>query len=326
MTLWKASGSRPCGRLDLPLPGKPTRDLGTTFAYYTWWAEHMSPRFEQGRLEPTVSVAAESGSEEEDYDSDRSHPRRQSGKGKKQVSAPSENKKRAPLITLNDASASASKKKACVEAQPASLPSPPTILPLISEIEPHIEPQASCLPPELDPPVETVQISSSPEVSEAPQEEVSQPEATVKTDLFVVAAPEVIQEEVFQEVVQEEASAIQEVVEIWKDQITPSMLSQDAARDASLATDAKFIISKLQEVSHDVTCLQGYTRKLQALKEAKNLAGEKTSQTSSDSTESDASEALDVLSSKLENVETALDEAAEDLSQAKLDHEAAQVG
>ncbi|KAG9457813.1 hypothetical protein H6P81_002321 [Aristolochia fimbriata] len=189
VTLWKVSLICPCGQLDLPLPGGPTRDPGTTFAYYTWWKEHMSPRFQQGRLEPTVSAAAGSGEEEEDYDSDRSHPRRRRPKGKKQVSAPSASKKRAPLTALNDASTSASKKKkALVEAQPASLPSLPTFLPPISEIEPHIEPQPSCPSLELDPP-ETVQISSSPEVSEAPHEELSHPKATVQIDLCVVPTP-----------------------------------------------------------------------------------------------------------------------------------------
>ncbi|KAG9458148.1 hypothetical protein H6P81_002656 [Aristolochia fimbriata] len=46
MNLWRANVIRPCGRLDLPLPGEPTRDLGVTLAYYNWWKEHMSPHFE----------------------------------------------------------------------------------------------------------------------------------------------------------------------------------------------------------------------------------------------------------------------------------------
>ncbi|KAG9442344.1 hypothetical protein H6P81_018198 [Aristolochia fimbriata] len=329
---------------------------------------------QHGRLELTISVAVGSDGEEEDYDSDRSHPRRRRPKGKKQAS-----KKRAPLSALNDTSASASKKKkACVEAQPASLPSPPTFLPPISEIEPHIEPQPSCPPPKLGPP-ETVQIWSSPEVSEAPQEELSHPEATVQTYLCVVAAPEgtevvetlkevapasiqleasliqdaappVVREDVAPsvqeavEVVQEEAPVIQEeaptteevvevvqerapvvqeapvvqdtvtsltlpappastplvtpsqqllsyfkgmMLQISQDQITSRMLSPDVVRNSSLATDAGFVISKLQEVGEDVTHLQDYTQKLQALKEIENLAGEKTSRTSRDSAESD---------------------------------------
>ncbi|KAG9450164.1 hypothetical protein H6P81_010129 [Aristolochia fimbriata] len=126
----------------------------------TWTAWHAA--YEKG-----------SSGEEKDYDSDRSHPRRRRPKGKQQVGAPSANKKREPLTTFNGASAS--KKKPCVEAQPASFPSPLTFLPPISETEP---PQASC--PPMEPPepephvetvvgtvvetvVETVQISSSPE-------------------------------------------------------------------------------------------------------------------------------------------------------------------
>ncbi|KAG9450152.1 hypothetical protein H6P81_010117 [Aristolochia fimbriata] len=105
------------------------------------------------------------------------------------------------------------------------------------------------------------------------------------------------------------------MLQVWKDQITPRMLSPDAVRDASLAVDANFIISKLQEVSHDVTRLQVYTQKLQALREIESLARER------DWAESDAWEALEALSSKLENAEITLDEAAEELSEAKVDEE-----
>ncbi|KAG9450321.1 hypothetical protein H6P81_010286 [Aristolochia fimbriata] len=198
--------------------------------YFHTHGEDLEGICRPGRLEPTISATARSGEEKEDYDSDRSHPRRQRRKAGSKLAS----KKRAPLTALNDASASASKKKnASVEAQPASLPLPPTFLPPISKIEPHIEPQPSCPPLELDPP-ENVQISSSPEVSEAPQEELSHPEATVQTDLCVVAAPEgtevappVVREdvapsvqeavEVVQEeapVIQEQAPAIEEVVEV----------------------------------------------------------------------------------------------------------------
>ncbi|KAG9442381.1 hypothetical protein H6P81_018235 [Aristolochia fimbriata] len=46
LNLWEVSLIRPCGQLDLPLRGESSRDPGTTFAYYSWWKEHMLPRFE----------------------------------------------------------------------------------------------------------------------------------------------------------------------------------------------------------------------------------------------------------------------------------------
>ncbi|KAG9442229.1 hypothetical protein H6P81_018083 [Aristolochia fimbriata] len=55
VALWKTSFVRLCGRLDLPLSEGPTRDLGTTFAYYTWWRYHMSPRF-QAEKRKTMTV------------------------------------------------------------------------------------------------------------------------------------------------------------------------------------------------------------------------------------------------------------------------------
>ncbi|KAG9441994.1 hypothetical protein H6P81_017848 [Aristolochia fimbriata] len=371
---------------------------------------------------------------------------------------------RAPLTTLKDASGSASKKKkkARVEAQPTSVPSPPTFLPPISEVETHVEPQPSCPRPELNPP-ETVHISSSPEASDAPREEVSHPTSTVQTCSCVVATPEgtevvedhavvapsstqletlpvqevvppvvqkdvapviqevaeegaaikvealasvlqeeapapaakevvgveapvsvvreeapaieapvpaieemveIIQEEVptvaveeVVEVVQEEVPAVEEasivqdtvtsltlpappastslatpsqqllscfkdmMLQIWKDQITPRMLSPDVVRDLSLAAYAEFVISRLQDVSKDASRLQNYTQTLQALKGIESLVGEKASRISKDSTESDTKETLDALSSKLDDAEVTLDEPAEEILQAKLDEE-----
>ncbi|KAG9450568.1 hypothetical protein H6P81_010533 [Aristolochia fimbriata] len=91
----------------------------------------------QNRLEsaPVVSAIEDS---DEDYDSDRSHPRKRRSNGKRPVGASSASKKRAPLTTLADASGSASKmKKARKEVPLASFPpSPPTFLPPISETEP----------------------------------------------------------------------------------------------------------------------------------------------------------------------------------------------
>ncbi|KAG9442486.1 hypothetical protein H6P81_018340 [Aristolochia fimbriata] len=167
------------------------------------------------RLEPAPTVsAAENSEEEEDYDSDRSHSRRRHrSKGKKPVGVSLANKKRAPLAALNDTSV---KKKPRKEAPPVSFPpSPPTFLPPIPEIEPHLEPQTSC-PPKTNPPIETVQILSSPEAPEAPQEEVSSPGAIAQTDLSVVAALEgtkVVEElaDVTPALTQPEALPIQEV-------------------------------------------------------------------------------------------------------------------
>ncbi|KAG9450616.1 hypothetical protein H6P81_010581 [Aristolochia fimbriata] len=157
LTLWEASLVHPCGRLDLPLRGEPTRDPGTTFAYYTWWKEHILPRFEgvvEKRRIMTVIVPI------------------RADEGRKA------NKKRAPLATLNGASAL--KEKLRVEAQPASHPSPPTFLPPILETEPghSLLPQTSCppvlemKPPEPEPPIELYKYDTdSPEdieVAEAP--------------------------------------------------------------------------------------------------------------------------------------------------------------
>ncbi|KAG9458350.1 hypothetical protein H6P81_002858 [Aristolochia fimbriata] len=175
MNLWRASVIRPCGRLDLPLPGEPTRDPGVTLAYYNWWKEHMSPHFEVNPLGLLPAVSAVGDSEEdEDYDSDRSHPRKRRPKGRKQVVASSVKKKRAPLTVLNDASTSM-KKKPRKEVPPVSFPpSPPTFLPSI----PEIEPPTSSLPEH--PPAETVQISSSSEALEAPPEEAAEGTETVE--------------------------------------------------------------------------------------------------------------------------------------------------
>ncbi|KAG9442318.1 hypothetical protein H6P81_018172 [Aristolochia fimbriata] len=171
----------------------------------------------------------------------------------------------------------------------------------------------------------------------------------VEDVLEVVEAPvPAIREEARAEVVQEETPAVEEIpvvqepstlipletpsqqllshveglmLQVWKDRMASRMLSPNAVRDTSLVADANFIIGRLQEVSHDVTPLQIYTQKLQALREMESLAGEKASRTSKDSAEIDAREALDVLTSKLDNAEIALDEAAEDLSRAEADHE-----
>ncbi|KAG9450352.1 hypothetical protein H6P81_010317 [Aristolochia fimbriata] len=170
VALWKTSIVRPCGRLDLPPSGErdPSRDPGTTPAYYTWWTTHMSSLFQQNRLEsaPVVSAVEDS---DEDYDSDRSHPRKRRPNGKRPVGASSASKKRAPLTILADDSGSASKKKkARKEVPPASFPpSPPTFLPPI----PETKPPTSC--PSENPPIEMVQILSSPEAPAAPQEEAS---------------------------------------------------------------------------------------------------------------------------------------------------------
>ncbi|KAG9450146.1 hypothetical protein H6P81_010111 [Aristolochia fimbriata] len=400
VNLWKASFIRPCGRLDLPLSGGPTQDPGTTFAYYSWWREHVSPQF-QRRLEPAPTVSTVVGSEEdEDYDSDRSHPRKRRPKGKKPIRASSENKKRAPLTTLTEASGSASrKKKARVEVQPTSLPSPPTFLPPISKVEPPVE--SSCPPLELNPP-ETVHISSSPEAPEAPQEE-SHPTSTVQIGSCVVAAlegtevvedlvevapsstqlktlpvqevaPQVVQEAaeeatieeeapipVLQEaapapsveevvevgavqeeasVVQEEAptpvveapvSTIEEVAEVVREEIPAAVAVEEVAEVIPTVEEVAEVIPVVEEVAEVIPAVEEVAEVIPAVEEVaevvpaveviESLAGEKASRTSRDWAESDAREALVALSSKLENAEITVDEAAEDLSVAKVDEE-----
>ncbi|KAG9450041.1 hypothetical protein H6P81_010006 [Aristolochia fimbriata] len=386
MTLWRASVVGPCGRLDLPLSREPTRDPGTTLAYYNWWKERMSPRLEQNRLElgPTIS-AAENSDEEEDYDNDRSHPRRRRPQGKKKAATPLVKKKRAPLATLSDTSATKKPRKEVPLTSFAS--SPPTILPPISETEPHTVPLISC-PPE-NPPVETVLIASSLEAPEAPQVEVSSSGAIAQTNASVVAplrpealhvreaAPPIVQEvteevtieeevpaPVLQEVgtalvpsgedlvevevevlmVQEALAAVEEVPEVVPaaedtpevgsavddvPEVTPvvgeativqnlatpltlfappiltsekdpsqQFLSYVEARDVYLLADAEFVISSLQEVSHNVTRLQVYTQQLQALREIESLAGK-----------------------KLEDAKLTLSEVTEELLEAKVDEE-----
>ncbi|KAG9450195.1 hypothetical protein H6P81_010160 [Aristolochia fimbriata] len=119
------------------------------------------------------------------------------------------NKKRTPLAALNNASTYV--KKSRKEAPPASFPAlPPTFLSPISQTEP----QTSC-PPETYPPVETVQILSSPEAPEALQEQVSSPGAIAQTNSSIVAAPEgteVVEElaEVAPALTQPEALPVQE--------------------------------------------------------------------------------------------------------------------
>ncbi|KAG9458314.1 hypothetical protein H6P81_002822 [Aristolochia fimbriata] len=213
VTLWKTNIVRPCGRLDLPPSGErdPSRDPGTTSAYYTWWMTHMSLRFQQNRLESAPVVSAVENSDE-DYDSDRSHPRKRRPNGKRPVGA--------PLTILADASGSASKKKkARKEVLPASFPpSPPTFLPPI----PETELPTSC--PSKNPLIETVQILSSPEAPAAPQEEGSvveepaeiTPALTQSEGLpvqEVAPSPSVIQEEAEEEVVETPAPLIEAVVE-----------------------------------------------------------------------------------------------------------------
>ncbi|KAG9442347.1 hypothetical protein H6P81_018201 [Aristolochia fimbriata] len=203
VALWKTSIVRPCGRLDLPPSGErdPSRDPGTTPAYYTWWTTHMSSLFQQNRPEsaPVVSrwrIVARTMTA-------IGLTRKRRSKGKRPVGASSASKKRAPLTILADASGSASKKKkARKEVPPASFPpSPPTFLPPI----PETEPPTSC--PSENPPIEMVQILSSPEAPVAPQEEASVvgelAEITSSEGLpvqEVAPSPSVVQEEAVIEV------------------------------------------------------------------------------------------------------------------------------
>ncbi|KAG9454216.1 hypothetical protein H6P81_007120 [Aristolochia fimbriata] len=202
---------------------------------------------------------------------------------------------------------------------------------------------------EVETPPSAVEASAIPTVEEVtevvpPAEEV--PVVLAVEETLVVEAPvPAIREEARAEVVQEETPAVEEVpvvstlipldtpsqqllshveglmLQVWKDRITPCMLSSDAVRDTSLVADANFIIGRLQEVSHDVSRLQIYIQKLQALREMESLAREKASRTSRDWAKSDARGALDSLTSKLENAETTLGEVAKELSEVKVDEE-----
>ncbi|KAG9445024.1 hypothetical protein H6P81_016364 [Aristolochia fimbriata] len=277
VTLWEASFIHPFGRLDLPLPGRPTQDPGTTFAYYTWWREHVSPRF-QRRLEQTISEVAGSDGEDEDYDSDWCHPRRRRPKGKKPVSA-------------------TSKKKARVEVQPTSLPSPPTFLPPISE--------------------EAAEEATIEEEAPAPVFQEEAPALVFQEETPAPVVEEVV--EIEAPTVQEEASVVQEEAP------TPAVEAPAPAIEEVAEVVQEEISAAIEEVVEVVPAVEedsiGYTQRLQALKAIENLAGERASRTSKDSAESDARGASDVLTSKLDNAEIALDDAAEDLSRAELDHE-----
>ncbi|KAG9458412.1 hypothetical protein H6P81_002920 [Aristolochia fimbriata] len=235
MNLWRASVIRPCGRLDLPLPGEPTRDPGVTLAYYNWWKEHISPHFEQNRLELLPAVSAVGDSEEdEDYDSDRSYPRKRRPKGKKQVVVSSVKKKRAPLTVLNDASPSM-KKKPRKEVPPVSIPpSPPTFLPPI----PEIEPPTSSLPEH--PPVETVHISSSSEAPKAPPEGMS---AIAQTGSSV-AVPEGI--EVVEELAEVVLCLTQPEVQPAREAVPPVVREMTEEEEATIEEEVPALV--LREV------------------------------------------------------------------------------
>ncbi|KAG9447594.1 hypothetical protein H6P81_013722 [Aristolochia fimbriata] len=178
----------------------------------------------QNRLESAPVVSAVENSDE-DYDSDRSHPRKRRPNGKRPVGASPVSKKRAPLTTLADASGSASKKKAHKEVPPASFPpSPPTFLPPI----PETEPLTSCSSE--NPPIETVQILSSPEAPGAPQEEASSPGVIAQTMSSVVVIPEsteVVEEpaEITQALTQSEGLPAQEVAP------SPSVVQEEAEEE-----------------------------------------------------------------------------------------------
>ncbi|KAG9458186.1 hypothetical protein H6P81_002694 [Aristolochia fimbriata] len=252
VTLWKTSIVRPCGRLDLPPSGErdPSRDPGTTSAYYTWWMTHMSSLFQQNRLESAPIVSAVENSDE-DYDSDRSHPRKRRPDGKRPVGASSASKKRAPLTILADASGSDSKKKkARKEVLPASFPpSPPTFLLPI----PETEPPTSC--PSENPLIETVQILSSPETPAAPQEEASVVEepAEITPTLTqseglpvqeVAPSPLVVHEEAEGEVVETPAPLIEAVVEA---EVPPPTVEEEAPTPAVEVPTIEAVIEVVQE-------------------------------------------------------------------------------
>ncbi|KAG9453682.1 hypothetical protein H6P81_006586 [Aristolochia fimbriata] len=222
----------------------------------------------QNRLESAPVVSAVENSDE-DYDSDRSHPRKRSPSGKRPVGATSASKKRAPLTILAGASGSASeKKKARKEVPPASFPlSPPTFLPPIPETEPPTSCQSE------NPPIETVQILSSPEAPAEPQEEAS-PGVIVQTISSVVVIPEstevveepaeitptltqseglpgqevappsVVQEEAEEEVVENPAPSIEAVVEA---EAPPPAVEEEAPAPAIEVPAIEAVAEAVQE-------------------------------------------------------------------------------
>ncbi|KAG9453124.1 hypothetical protein H6P81_006028 [Aristolochia fimbriata] len=265
VALWKTSIVRPCGRLDLPPSGErdPSRDPGTTPAYYTWWTTHMSSLFQAKQEEGSSYHFG----------------------GRFWFS-------------------SQKKKKARKEVPPASFPlSHRTFLPPI----PETEPPTSC--PSENPPIETVQILSSPEAPVAPQEEASVvgelAEITPSEGLpvqEVAPSPSVVQEEAVIEAealpprkeeedptpavevpaIEAAVGVIQE--EAWRDRIVPRMLSPGVVSDISLLADAGFAISR-------------------------------------DEAEGIARNTLAVVSSKLEEAKATLGEVVEELSEAKAEEE-----
>ncbi|KAG9453501.1 hypothetical protein H6P81_006405 [Aristolochia fimbriata] len=201
-------------------------------------------RLPQNRLESAPVVSAIENSDE-DYDSDRSHPRKRRPSGKRPVGASSVSKKSAPLTTLADVSGSASKKKkACKEVPTASFPfSPPTFLPPISETEPQI----SCLSGH--PPVETVRILSSPEAPGVLQEEASSPGAIAQTISSVVVIPEdteVVEEpvEITPALTQPETLPVQEVAP------SPSVVQEEAEEEVVEEVPA------IEEVAEDAPAVE----------------------------------------------------------------------
>ncbi|KAG9444909.1 hypothetical protein H6P81_016249 [Aristolochia fimbriata] len=253
--LRKTSIVRPCGRLDLPPSTErdSTRDPGTTSAYHTWWIDHMSSRFQQNRLESAPVVSAVENSDE-DYDSDRSHPRKRRPSSKRPVGASSGSSyhfgRRFWLCVKEE--------KARKEVPPASFPlSPPTFLPPISETEPQI----SC--------------PSSLEAPGAPQEEASSPGAIAQTISPVVVIPEdtevveepagitpaltqpetlpvqevtpspsVVQEEAEEEVVETPAPSIEAMVEV---EAPPSAVEEGATTPAVEAPAFEVVAEVVQE-------------------------------------------------------------------------------
>ncbi|KAG9455389.1 hypothetical protein H6P81_008293 [Aristolochia fimbriata] len=198
-------------------------------------------------------------------------------------------KKRAPLTILADASGSASeKKKARKEVPPASFPpSPPTFLPPI----PETEPPTSC--PSENPPIETVQILSSPKAPGAPQEEASSPGVIVQTISSVVVIPEntevveestgitpaltqseglpvqevapspsVVQEEAEEEVVETPAPSIKAMVEV---EAPPSAVKEGAPTPA---IEAPAIEAMAEVVQEEVPAIEEVADDAPAVEEA----------------------------------------------------------
>ncbi|KAG9446718.1 hypothetical protein H6P81_012846 [Aristolochia fimbriata] len=341
VALWKTSIARPCGRLDLPPSGErdPSRDPGTTSAYYTWWMTHMSSLFQ---------LFLQDENSDEDYDNDRSHPAWRRLNGKRPVGASSASKKRAPLTILADASGSASKKKKKARKEIFSSPETPAvpreeasvveepaeITPTLTEglpvqeggvvetpatlIEAVVEAEAPPPAVEEEAPTPTVEVPAIEAVVEVIQEEVPTTEEALET----ILAPE---EEVI-EVVPAVDPVVEPAVEevpIVQSLATPPTSSSLTSSQTPSQEFLSYVEGLMVQAWRDriVPRMLSPAPASETLKEIERSAGEKALRTSRDEAESIARNTLAIVSSKLEEAKATLGEVIEELSEAKAEEE-----